>query len=718
MSAQRLALDLQAARAENAKSEQIIAKLFKEVDRQNAEIDRLRSAKRQESDYRVEAEEALDETRDRLRLAVDAARLALWDWAVASPDVFHTARWGEMLDGLACEGNWVLNDLLARVHTDDRARVDAFLQVLKEDVSNIGPQVVQFRIRTPQGWLFVESYGMVTERDGQGKVVRLIGTHADISHRKQQEAELHRARARAEEASKVKGSFLAKISHEIRTPLNALMGLTHLLMDSPLNAQQQRWLGLIDRSSESLLNLLTHVLDLARIESGKVRIESVRFDLHSLLDDLSALYQEQARQRSLRFELEQAPELPRYLETDGTRLRQVLTNLISNAIKFTPTNGQIRLMADTVAHAREPGRVLVRLRVRDTGIGIAPSLHATIFDEFVQAESTTSQHYGGTGLGLAISAKLARLMGGDIALDSALEQGSTFTVTLPLSATPQEADDVPLDQTAVSAPSASSPLGTERFKGLQVLTVDDHPVNELLMQALLSRLGCEVLLARDGHQAVAQWERSGVRLVLMDVQMPGMNGLQATQAIRQVEARQPARPRTWVIGVTANVTTGDRERCLDAGMDGYVSKPIRPGALVDAMAAAMEAFASEARPTAPAPPPSAPGGQPAEPGSASALAEELFTPAQVHQLLSKDLPLRLSLLQQASRSQRASEALAQCHLLRGTLGWVEAPRGLRLVKGLELAAQSGDWTLFAKVMGLLETEFQALLNPNGGAQPL
>ncbi len=718
MSPQRLALDLQAAREEDAKSQQIIDKLFREVDRQNAEIDRLRSAKRQESNYRVEAEQALDETRDRLRLAVDAAGLALWDWAVASPVVFHTARWGEMIDGLAHEGGWTGRDLLARVHPDDRATVDAFVQVLREDVSNIGPQVMQFRIRTPQGWSFVETHGMVTERDAQGRVVRLIGTHADITRRKQQEAELERARARAEEASKVKGNFLAKISHEIRTPLNALMGLTHLLMDSPLNAQQQRWLGLIDKSSQNLLDLLNHVLDLARIESGKVHIESVRFDLHSLLDDLSALCQEQARQRSLRFELELASELPRYLEGDPTRLRQVLTNLISNAIKFTPAGGQIRLMADTVAHARETEQVFVRLRVRDTGIGIAPSVHANIFDEFVQAETTTSQHYGGTGLGLAIAAKLTRLMGGDIALDSALGQGSTFTVTLPLSAEPQTAGDVPLEQTADSAPSASKPLASERFKGLQVLTVDDHPVNELLMQALLSRLGCEVLVARDGHQAVAQWERSGVRLVLMDVQMPNMNGLDATRAIRQAEAKQPSRPRTWVIGVTANVTAADRERCLDAGMDGYVSKPVRPAALVDAMTAAVEALASEARPAAPPSSPRPPRGQPAEPVSASALAGELFTPEQVHQLLSKDLPLRLSLLQQAASSQRASEALAQCHLLRGTLGWVDAQRGLRLVKGLELAAQSGNWTLFAKVVGLLETEFQALLNPNGGVQPL
>ncbi|MDZ4130408.1 MAG: response regulator, partial [Hydrogenophaga sp.] len=263
--------------------------------------------------------------------------------------------------------------------------------------------------------------------------------------------------------------------------------------------------------------------------------------------------------------------------------------------------------------------------------------------------------------------------------------------------------------------SVSKSLATERFKGLQVLTADDHPINELLMQELLSRLGCEVLVARDGHQAVAQWERSGVRLVLMDVQMPDMNGLQATQAIRQAEARQPSRPRTWVIGVTANVTAGDRERCLGAGMDGYVSKPIRPAALVEAMTAAVEAFASEARPTAPSSFTSPPGGQPAEPLSASALVRELFTPARLHQELSRDLPLRLSLLQQASSRKSASEALAQCHLLRGTLGWVDAPRGLRLVKGLEMAAQSGDWTLFAKVVGLLETEFQALLSPNRSA---
>jgi signal transduction histidine kinase/CheY-like chemotaxis protein len=733
MSPQRLALDLQAARQENASNLQIIDKLLKEIDRQNAEIDQLRSAKRVESDFRLEAEGALDKTRDRLRLAVDAAGLALWDWDVTSPDVYHTARWGEMIDGLALEGNWKLDDLLARVHPEDLPTVHAFLNALTEDVSNIGPQSMQYRINTPQGWLYVETYGMVTERDDQGRVVRLMGTHADITQRKQQRALLERARERAEEASQVKGAFLANISHEIRTPLNALMGLTHLLMDSPLSDQQKHWLALIDKSSQNLLSLLNDVLDLSRIESGKVSIEPTRVDLHDLLADLSDLYEEQASQRSLRWAMERAAEVPRFIQCDETRFRQVLTNLISNALKFTPAGGQVRLLVDVgTKNGGSSGPVVLRLRVQDTGIGIAPANQASIFEEFVQANDSVARQYGGSGLGLAISAKLVRLMGGEIAVESALGQGSTFTVKLPLSDELPEPGKEPDEQAAKPAVRAPSPLATDRFKGLQVLTADDHPVNELLMQELLGRLGCEVLVARDGHQALAEWKRSGVRLILMDVQMPGMNGLDATRAIRKEEARQP-RPRTWVIGVTANVTSGDRERCLAAGMDGYVSKPIRPAALVEAMQEGCTAIkvcnqgAQAVDRQAGQPPtasqksipdllpqtPSASPVAPAETPGEGTLVDELFTPQQVAQLLSKDLPPRLALLKQASVEQDAALALAQCHLLRGSLGWVNQPKGLRLVKGLELAVNTNNWPLFAKVLGLLQAEILALMGLPG-----
>lgn len=590
---QRAALDLQAAREENAKNQKIIGKLFSEIDRQNARIDQLLSAKRQESDFRLHAEDALDKTRDRLQLAVNAAGLALWDWKGNSSSVFHTARWGEMIDGVAQEGNWTVESLLGRVHADDRATVDAFFRLLRSGTSGSTPQVVHYRIRTPHGWMYTESHGMVAEREAQGEVVRLMGTHADITQRKEQELALVRARERAEESSQVKGAFLANISHEIRTPLNALMGLTHLLMDSPLSTQQQRWLALIDKSSQGFLVLLNDVLDLASIESGKVQIESIRLDLHELLAELSDLYQEQAGNRSLRWALERAPNLPRFFQGDANRLRQVLLNLLSNALKFTPAGGQVTLLADTFKKSVDGGAACLRVQVKDTGIGIAPSLHASIFDDFVQAQNSTTQTYGGTGLGLSIAAKLTRLMGGEITLDSDLGKGSIFTVILPLVDEARgdggRPSDDPGRDPATELASAATQLATRRFVGLQVLTVDDHPVNELLMQELLGRLGCQVLVARDAQQALAEWRRHAPRLVLMDVQMPDMNGLDATRALRALEAIEP-RPRAWVIGVTANASASDRAECLAAGMDDYVSKPIRLAALLEALDTALAAL--------------------------------------------------------------------------------------------------------------------------------
>lgn len=707
MSAQRLALDLQAARDENTKGQQIIDKLFKEVDRLNAEIDQLRTAKNQESDYRLEAEHDLQKTQDRLRLAVDAAGLALWDWPVASDEAFFSAQWGRMIDGVNREGNRTVADMVARVHPDDLATVQGFMHALATGEPQPKPLVIESRFLTSNGWLWLETHGMVIERDARGKTIRVAGVHADITRRKQQETELVRARVAAEETSRLRTRILTNISHEVRTPLNAMMGLTHLLMGSQQNPQQQRWLDLIDKSAEALLALLNDVLDLTRIDAGKLNVESERFDLHDLLHHLSGVYAEEARAKSLGWRLALDPTVPQFIRGDANRLRQVLLNLISNAIKFTPAGGRVALLADADFKVAASGSAVLNLRLQDTGIGIDPAVHASIFEEFSQAEISTTREYGGSGLGLAIAAQLARLMGGEIALDSALGQGSTFTLSLPLK---QQAQESPCQQaegavnhlsveSTKQATSVVSQLATDRFKGLQVLAVDDHPVNQLLVQELLERLGCQVLLARDAQQALAEWRAKAVRLVLMDVQMPGMNGLDATRAIRALEASKQG-PRTWVIGVTANASEADRNACLAAGMDGYVSKPIRIPALLEALDAAAHALNASSTGNAAATTPTAFEYPPAI---------SPFTPQQVRDLLGKDLPLRLALLRQAASERSATLALQQCHLLRGSLGWVNAQRALRLVKGIVLAAKAGDWALFLKVLTLLEAACAELL---------
>jgi signal transduction histidine kinase/DNA-binding response OmpR family regulator len=706
-STEKLTQDFQKAVQELQQERLRTQQLLKEVERQNHELDRLRSSVHRESNSRLLAEEALDETRDRLQLAVEAAGLALWDWQVPNTQVFLTARWGEMLGDIAIDGYWDMDNLRERIHPDDRAPMKAISRALLEGQQT--QTIVQFRVRTATDWLWIESHGMVAEHDNNGRPLRLMGTHADITERKRVEAEGNEARQMAEQASRAKSDFLANISHEVRTPLNALMGLTRLLIDSPISEEQKGWLDLMDSSAHALLGLLNDVLDLSRIEAGKLEIEQVPYRLRETLEELSSLYAGQAHGKSMEWTLQIARDVPETVQGDPGRVRQVLANLLSNALKFTPRGGRVSVSAQVVLSSQ--GRPQLELRVQDSGVGIAPAHQVTIFDAFTQADASTARRYGGSGLGLAICARLIQLMKGRIALHSALGQGSTFTVTLPLIE-----PDLP-DEGPKSAPAELSELSlaSERFAGLTVLVAEDHPVNELLMNQLLKRLGCQVRNARDGEQAVEQWRQGGVDLVLMDVQMPGTNGLQATRRIREQEILQ-GKPHTPIIAVTANAMKGDREACLEAGVDGYTPKPVSPQALIRAMDDALRRT-----PEPPTVSPAAPA-QPTPlrvktPAAASALDlgklrrrldGDEDTLRQLAQAMRSDLRKRLQHLQSALQAKNPDMAIAHAHGLKGSLGSMTAERGARLAKGLELAALARDWSLFGRALPLMMNEAQQI----------
>lgn len=702
-SPQRIALDLQRALQDLQKERERTRVLMAELDRQNHELDRLRSSVHRESNSRLLAEEALDETRDRLQLAVDAAGLALWDWQLPSPQVFLTARWGEMLGDIAMDGYWDTPGLLDRVHPDDRTRVEATTRTLLDGQKQRA--VSQYRVRTADDWLWIESHAMVAEHDTKGRPLRLMGTHADISERKRVEAEGARARELVEQASSAKSEFLANISHEVRTPLNALMGLTRLLMDSSLTPEQKNWLDLMDSSAHALLALLNDVLDLSRIEAGKLNIEQVRFNLHDTLIEVSALYAKQARAKPLDWTLQIAPGLPPQMLGDPGRLRQVLGNLLSNALKFTPRGGRIRVSAQALT-AQGSGARLLQLKVQDSGVGISPKQKTTIFDAFTQADAPTARRFGGSGLGLAICSRLVKLMGGGIELHSALGQGSTFTVTLPMG------DAVAADTGPLSGPVELHVVAQagQRFAGLCVLVAEDHPVNELLMNQLLQRLGCTVRNARDGEQAVQLWAQGGVDIVLMDVQMSGSNGLEATRRIRELEIQKDW-PHTPIVAVTANAMNGDREACLAAGMDGYTPKPVSPQALMRAMEEAL--LQAKGQPVRSSLADAAP-----EPGQRSPAAVGAIDVnklrrrldgddaalRQLAQAMRSDLAERLQQLHVALQAQDTNLAVAHAHGLKGSLGSMTAERGARLSKGLELAARSRDWSLFERALPLMQAE--------------
>ncbi len=421
-------------------------------------------------------------------------------------------------------------------------------------------------------------------RDELGEMGRAFDRMADVlqdlqgsleKRVAQRTAELATALQRVREADEAKSRFLANVSHEIRTPMTAILGFTDLLLDpsstesDKLNAAQT-----IRRSGEHLMSLINDILDLSKIEAGKLEVERTRVHLPRLLREVLELLDIRARERSLKLSLELDGPIPETIESDPVRLRQILVNLVGNAIKFTE-HGGVRLVVSS-----EPERQRIRFRVIDTGIGMTPEQLEKVFRPFTQADASTTRRFGGTGLGLTISRHLARLMGGDLTARSTPGQGSEFILTLPtgslegvrmIDTLPRDADDAP-------------PGGADRLPRLtgRILLVEDGPDNQRLFAHLLRKAGAEVDLAEDGRQGVEMArhaERQGrpYDLILMDMQMPVMDGYEATRQLRQGGYRRP------IVAMTAHAMKGELDRCLEAGCDAYLSKPIARDALIRAV---------------------------------------------------------------------------------------------------------------------------------------
>ena len=385
----------------------------------------------------------------------------------------------------------------------------------------------------------------------QHEVVGASKIARDISERKRSEA-LEQAKDVAERAAEARTAFLANMSHELRTPMNAVLGFTRLLLDTRLDNEQRKHLHTIHTAGEALLALLNDILDSAKLEHGAVVLERVEFDLNALLRQLEATYGLSAGAKGLYLKVEQGPGVSSHYQGDSLRLGQVLTNLVGNAIKFTEKGGVTLALAQT-----DQG---LHLRVSDTGIGMTPEQQVRLFAPFQQADESVARRFGGTGLGTYISKQLVELMGGRIWVDSVPGAGSSFHVLVPLEAV-EPAQDAPVSELHIALPP------------LKVLVVDDVPVNLQLLGLILKKDGHQVTTAADGDEAVALVKQGGFDMVLMDMQMPGMSGLEACEHIRAWELAT-AQPHTPIVAMTASVLLADREAAQRAGMDGFATKPV------------------------------------------------------------------------------------------------------------------------------------------------
>jgi PAS domain S-box-containing protein len=521
---------------------------------------------------RKNAELALQDLSARLEFALKGANIGIWEWQMSDQRLLWDERMCALYGIAPEEFSGEYEDWLLRVHPEDR---DGARIAEQQAFQGARECRVEFRIIWPDGTIrFIDSYAF-NQRNAQGEIQKTIGLNIDITDRKQADAQLQRSNEELARATRLKDEFLANMSHELRTPLNAILGMTEILQAQILgqvNDQQQQSLQTIEKSSTHLLELINDILDVAKIEAGQIELNCQPTDIAMLCQGSLAFIKQQAFNKNIELKLAVSSSLPK-MGIDERRIRQVLVNLLNNAIKFTPKGGKVTLQVNCIPYQSSDAnlenmalaRDTLEISVIDTGIGIAPDQIDRLFQPFVQVESALNRNYNGTGLGLALVKRLVKLHGGTVELTSELGAGSCFKILIPaasfMPASVAPESSILDDPEAIAGDRSVSPV---------ILLAEDNEANISTFVSYLSSHGYRLIVATDGQMAINMAQKKHPDVILMDIQMPGMDGLEAIQRFRLL----PEFADTPIIALTALAMPGDRERCLAAGANDYLSKPV------------------------------------------------------------------------------------------------------------------------------------------------